>query len=143
MNKITTVIAGLAIVSLVGLVVSPVEDAEAKKCGRTSLTPLPEEMNTLDKFMRQMMSELRSFSTKNISVNKTSTIGVDDIPAYRVELEYVSELGTNLHTKSIDYFSIDNSTGTGYMISFTTVMEKLQEDAPLFVRMVESFKILS
>jgi len=44
------------------------------------LPPLPEEMNTLDKFMRQMMSELRSSSThQNISVNKTSTIGVDDM----------------------------------------------------------------
>jgi hypothetical protein len=46
------------------------------------LPPLPEEMNTLDKFMRQMMNELRSDFTQNISVNRTSTIGVDDIPAY-------------------------------------------------------------
>ena len=105
------------------------------------LPPLSEEMNTLDKFMRQMMNELRSYSTQNISVNKTSTIGVDDIPAYRVEYDDVSE--PDYHTKSIRYFSIDNSTGTGYMISLVTDMKRLQEDAPLFERMVESFKILS
>jgi hypothetical protein len=46
--------------------------------------PLPTEMNTLDKFMRQIMGELRS-TTQNVTVNKTSTIGVDDIPAYKVE----------------------------------------------------------
>jgi hypothetical protein len=44
-----------------------------------------------------------------------------------------------LHTKSIRYFAIDNSTGTGYLISMTTEMDRLQENAPLFDRMVESF----
>jgi hypothetical protein len=105
------------------------------------LPPLEEEMNTLDKFMRLIMNELRSDDTQNVSVNRTSTIGVDDIPAYKVESESVIE--DILHTKSIRYFSIDNSTGTGYLISLTTEMDRLQEDVPLFERMVESFKILA
>jgi hypothetical protein len=108
------------------------------------LPPLSEEMNTLDKFMRQMMSELRSDSTQNISVNRTATIGVDDIPAYRVEYEDIFEdIVDPLHFKTIRYFSIDNRTGTGYMISLHTEMERLQEDVPLFERLVESFKILA
>jgi PsbP len=103
------------------------------------LPPLPEEMNTLDKFMRQMMTELRPPDAQNLSVNKTSTIGVDDIPAYKVESE---ETIMDLHVKNIHYLAIDNSTGTGYMISFdVSNMEKAQEDVPLFERMVESFKI--
>jgi hypothetical protein len=101
------------------------------------LPPLPEEMNTLDKFMRQMMNELRSDSTQNISVNRTSTIRVDDIPAYKVEYE---DFIDPLHLKSIRYFSIDNSTGAGYMISLQTEMDRLQEDLPLFERLVQSFK---
>lgn len=104
------------------------------------LPPLSEEMNTLDKFMRQIMSELRSYSTQNISVNKTSTIGKDHIPAYKVESEDV--LGDTAHLKTVRYFSIDNSTGTGYMISLHTEMKRFQEDAPLFEKMVESFKIV-
>lgn len=107
------------------------------------LPPLPEEMNTLDKFMRQMMSELRSSEDQNVSVNKTSTIGVDDLPAYRVESDRVSSFPSISPTKSIHYFTIDNNTGTGYMISFDTVKDKVQEDVPLFEKMVESFKILA
>jgi hypothetical protein len=99
-------------------------------------------MNTNDRFMRQMMTDLRFLfpnvlETQNISINKTSTIGVDDIPAYRVESEDA------LHVKNIRYFSIDNKTGTGYMISLNTNMERLQEDVPLFEKLVESFEILS
>lgn len=104
------------------------------------LPPLPEEMNTLDKFMRQMTTELRPPDAQNLSVNKTSTIGVDDIPAYKVESEHMI---MDLHGKDTHYLAIDNSTGTGYMISFNTSnMEKAQEDVPLFEKMVESFKIL-
>jgi hypothetical protein len=86
------------------------------------------------------MLESRS-TTQNVSINETSTISVDDIPAYKVESENV--IGGSLPTKSIRYFSIDNSTGTGYLISLTTAMNRLQEDAPLFEKMVESFKILA
>lgn len=105
------------------------------------LPPLPEEMNTLDKFMRQMMNELRSDFTQNISVNRTSTIGVDNIPAYRVEYDDV--LDDTISFKNIRYFATDNSTGTGYLISLHTEMDRLHEDLPLFERLVESFKILS
>lgn len=38
------------------------------------LPPLSEEINTLDKFMRKIMSESRSTSTQYISVNRTATI---------------------------------------------------------------------
>lgn len=86
------------------------------------------------------MGELRS-TTQNVTVNKTSTIGVDDIPAYKVESE--NKIEDILHNKSIRYFAIDNSTGTGYLISMTTGRDRLQENAPLFERMVESFKILA
>lgn len=105
------------------------------------LPPLPQEMNTLDMFMWQMINELRSDFTQNISVNRTSTIGVDDIPAYRVEYDDI--LGNDISFKNIRYFSIDNSTGTGFMISLHTEMDRSQEDVPLFERLVESFKILS
>jgi hypothetical protein len=70
-------------------------------------------MNILDKFMHSSLP-----FTQNISVNKTSTIGVDNIPAYKVESEEV--LSANLHFKNIRYFSINNSTGTGYIISLHT-----------------------
>jgi hypothetical protein len=101
---------------------------------------LGEEMNTLDKFIRQTMSEIRSPSTQNISVSKDSTIGVNDLPAYKVESENVIE--NIAHLKSIRYFTIDNSTGsdTGYMISLNTENERLQEDVPLFEKMVNSMR---
>jgi hypothetical protein len=109
------------------------------------LPPLPEEMNTLDKFMRQEMTLLRPPDAQNLSVNKSSTIGVDDIPAYKVESE--ETLGgvatmEDLHVRNIHYLAIDNKTGTGYMISFDTSSKNPQEEVPLFERMVESFKIL-
>lgn len=105
------------------------------------LPSLLKEMNTNDRFMRQTMIDLKFLfpyvnETQNISVNKTSTIGVDDLPAYKVESEDV------LGVKNIRYFSIDNSTGVGYMISLNTNMTKLQEDVPSFERLVGSFKIL-
>jgi hypothetical protein len=98
-------------------------------------------MNTLDKFMRQIMNELRSDFTQNISVNRTASIGVDNLPAYRVEYDDI--LSDDINFKNIRYFLIHNSTGTGYMISLHTEMDRLQEDLPLFGRLVESFKILS
>ena len=87
------------------------------------------------------MTELRSPSEENISVNKTSTIGMDDLPAYRVEGNNIPDTG--VQTKRIHYFSIDNSTGIAYMISLPTEMDRLLEDVPLFEKMVESFKILT
>lgn len=104
------------------------------------LPPLPEESNTLDKFMRQMMTDLRPSDAQNLSVNKTATVGVDDIPAYKVESD---ETIMDLHVKNIDYIMIDNSTGTGYVFSFDTSSEKPQEEVPLFEKMVESFKIVA
>jgi hypothetical protein len=99
------------------------------------LPPLPEGMNTPDKFMKQMMNELRSDATQNINVNRTSTIGIDDIPAYRVEYD------NPINSKNIRYFAIDNSTGTGYMISLVAEKSKLNEFLPSFERLVESFKV--
>jgi hypothetical protein len=108
------------------------------------LPSLLKEMNTIERFMRQMMIELKSpygLGTQNTSVNRTATIGFDNISAYKAESEDV--FSDEIRIKNIRYFTIDNSTGTGYMISLNTNMDKLQEDAPLFERMVESFKILS
>jgi hypothetical protein len=110
------------------------------------LPPLPEEMNTLDKFMRQEMTLLRPPDAQNLSVNKTSTIGVDDIPAYKVESEEtLGGLATlpELHVKNVHYLAIDDSTGTGYLFSLgVSDPEKAREDIPAFERMIESFKIL-
>ena len=106
------------------------------------LPPLDPEMNTTNKLMRQVMSEIRTSSTQDIKVNRTSTIGADNIPAYRVDSETVIE-GIPYHTKRIDYFSIDNGPGTGYVISLNTEIGRFQEDVPLFEKMVESFKIVS
>lgn len=104
------------------------------------LPSLLKEMNTNDRFMRQMMTDLRFIfpnflDTQKIIVNKTSTIGVDELPAYKVDSEDA------LGLKNIRYFSIDNSTGVGYMISLNTNMPRLLGDIPLFEKMVESFKI--
>jgi hypothetical protein len=99
------------------------------------LPPLPEGMNTLDIFMKQMMNELRTDVTQNINVNRTSTVGIDDLPAYKVEYS------NGIISKNIRYFVIDNSTGTGYMISLVADNKRLNEFLPSFERLVESFKI--
>lgn len=51
--------------------------------------------------MRQIMSEIRGPSTQNISVNRTAIVGVDNLPAYKVESVNVFE--DILHSKRIDF----------------------------------------
>jgi hypothetical protein len=61
---------------------------------------------------------------------------MDDMPAFKVESENVLEGLAQL--ERIDYFTLDNSTGTGYWISLLTENGRFQEDAPLFEKVVES-----
>lgn len=64
--------------------------------------------------------------------------------AYKVEYEDVNDMADQIEDeriKSIRYFTIDNSTDTGYMISLQYEAERLNESLPAFERMVESFKV--
>jgi hypothetical protein len=101
------------------------------------LPPVPGG-SLLDKFMRQRMMELRSDQSQNITVNRTSTIGADNIPAIRVE--YNNVIGDMINSKNIHYFAIDNSTDTAYVISLVADNERVNEFLPSFEKVVDSFK---
>jgi hypothetical protein len=107
------------------------------------IDPLPENIDTSEKFMKSEMKELRGSINKIHEMNGNTTIA--DIPAYKLDsslegIDYVN--GSRLEgSHRTDYFIVNN--GKGYYLNMNTDPNSYPEHSSIFKRMVESLKILA
>jgi hypothetical protein len=111
--------------------------------GLTVIDPLPENIDTNEKFMKSTMKEFRGSIDKIHEMNSNTTLAGK--PAYKLDsslegIDYVN--GSRLEeSHRTDYFIVNN--GIGYYLFMNTDPNSYPEHSSVFRRMVESLKILA
>jgi hypothetical protein len=111
--------------------------------GLTVIDPLPENIDTNEKFMKSTMKEFRGSIDKIHEMNSNTTLAGK--PAYKLDsslegIDYVN--GSRLEeSHRTDYFIVNN--GIGYYLFMNTNSNSYPEHSSVFRRMVESLKILA
>jgi hypothetical protein len=111
--------------------------------GLTVIDPLPEIVDTNEKFMKSTMKEFRGSIDQIHEINGNTTLAGK--PAYKLDsslegIDYVN--GSCLEgSHRTDYFIVNN--GIGYYLFMNTDPNSYSEHSSIFKRMVESLKILA
>lgn len=111
--------------------------------GLMVIDPLPENMNTSEKFMKSTMTEFRGSIDKIHETNGNITLAGK--PAYKLDsslegIDYTN--GSRLEgSHRTDYFIVNN--GIGYYLFMNTDPNSYPEHSSIFERMAKSLKILA
>jgi hypothetical protein len=104
--------------------------------------PLPENIDTNEKFMKSTMKEFRSGIDRIHEMNGNVTLA--GLPAYKSDysfegIDYVNGSRLEGHHRT-DYFLVDN--GIGYYLFMDTDPNSYPEHSNIFKKMVGSFRII-
>ena len=100
--------------------------------------PLLPSIDTPQKYMREVLNEMRDSELKIISLNETT---VNNYPAYKALYEVGGPQPFGVKPTTISYLMVNTDDYTGYHISFDTDREDLPQYLPDIERMVNSFQI--